>query len=75
MDLVPYNNPNLIAHREVRRNEILLDLVIVGLAFLLVMKVIHVGHRSIRRFLLRRRPVLENRQGLPVVLRRPSFRP
>ena len=75
MDLVLYNNPNLIARREGRRNEILLDLVIVGLAFLLVMKVIHVGHRSIRRFLLRRRPVLENRQGLPVVLRRPSFRP
>ena len=75
MDLVLYNNPNLIARREVRRNEILLDLAIVGLAFLLVMKVIHVGHRSIRRFLLRRRPVQENRHGLPVVLRRPSFRP
>ena len=75
MDLVPYNNPNLIARQEVRRNEILLDLVIVALAVLLVMKVIHVGHRSIRRFLLRRRPVQENRHGLPVVLRRPSFRP
>ena len=75
MDLVLYNNPNLIARRELRRNEILLDLVIVGLAFLLVMKVIHVGHRSIRRFLLRRRPAQENRQGLPVVIRRPSFRP
>ena len=75
MDLVLYNNPNLIAHREVRRNEILLDLVIVGLAFLLVMKVIHVGHRSIRTLLLRRRPAQENRHGLPVVLRRPSFRP
>ena len=75
MDLVPYNNPNLIAHRELRRNEILLDLGIICLAFLLVMKVIHVGHRSIRRFLLRRRPVQEHRHGLPVVLRRPSFRP
>ena len=75
MDLVLYNNPNLIAHRELRRNEILLDLVIIGLAFLLVMKIIHVGHRSIRRFLLRRRPEQENRHGLPVVLRRPSFRP
>ena len=75
MDLIPYNNPSLSAHREDRRNEILLDLVIICLAFLLVMKIIHVGHRSIRRFLLRRRPVLENRQGLPVVLRRPSFRP
>ena len=75
MDLVLYNNPNLIAHREVARNEILLDLVIISLSFLLVMKVIHVGHRSIRRFLLRRRPVQENRHRLPVVLRRPSFRP
>ena len=75
MDLVPYNNPILSANREDRRNEILLDLVIICLAFLLVMKIIHVGHRSIRRFLLRRRPVQENRQGLPVVLRRPSFRP
>ena len=75
MDLVLYNNPNLIARREVRRNEILLDLVIICLAFLLVMKVIHVGHRSIRRFLLRRRPVQEHRHRLPVVLRRPSFRP
>ena len=75
MDLVIYNNPNLIAHREVRRNEILLDLVIICLAFLLVLKIIHVGHRAIRRFLLRRRPLQENRHGLPVVLRRPSFRP
>ena len=75
MDLVLYNNPNLIARREVRRNEILLDFVIITLAFLLVMKLIHVGHRSIRRFLLRSRPVQENRHGLPVVLRRPSFRP
>ena len=75
MDLVIYNNPNLIAHREVRRNEILLDLVIICLAFLLVLKIIHVGHRSIRRFLLRRRQVQENRHRLPVVLRRPSFRP
>ena len=75
MDLVLYNNPNLIAHREVARNEILLDLVIISLSFLLVMKVIHVGHRSIRGFLLRRRPVQENRHRLPVVLRRPSFRP
>ena len=75
MDLVPYNYPILSANRGDRRNEILLDLVIVGLAFLLVMKIIHVGHRSIRRFLLRRRPVQENRHGLPAVLRRPSFRP
>ena len=75
MDLIPYNNPNLSGHREDNRNEILLDLVIVGLAFLFVMKIIHVGHRSIRRFLLRRRPVQENRHRLPVVLRRPSFRP
>ena len=75
MDLVPYNYPILSANRGDRRNEILLDLVIICLAFLLVMKIIHVGHRSIRRFLLRRRPVPENRHGLPVVLRRPSFRP
>ena len=75
MDLIPYNYPILSANREDRRNEILLDLVIICLSVLLVMKIIHVGHRSIRRFLLRRRPVQENRHGLPVVLRRPSFRP
>ena len=75
MDLIPYNNPNLSGQREDNRNEILLDLVIICLAFLFVMKIIHVGHGSIRRFLLQRRPAQENRHGLPVVLRRPSFRP
>jgi len=74
MDLVQFNNPNLSFSREVRENEILLDILIIGLAFLLVFKIIHVVHRAFRRFLLRRRPI-QNNHGLPVVLRRPSFRP
>ena len=75
MDLVRYNLPNLPQRIPTRQNEIFLDLVIIGLASLLVVKIISIGHRSIRRFLLRRRPTQENRHGLPVVLRRPIFRP
>ena len=75
MDLVRYNIPNSPQQIFRRENEIFLDLVIICLASLLVMKIISIGHRSIRRFLLRRRPVQENRHGLPVVLRRPIFRP
>ena len=75
MDLVRYNIPNLPQQILPRENEIFLDLVIICLASLLVIKIMSVGHRSIRRMLLRRRPVQEDRRGLPVVLRRPIFRP
>ena len=75
MDLVRYNIPNSPQQILPRENEIFLDLVIIFLASLLVLKLISIGHRSIRRFLLRRRPAQENRHGLPVVLRRPIFRP
>ena len=75
MDLVRYNIPNSPQQIFRRENEIFLDLAIICLASLLVLKIISIGHRSIRRFLLRRRPTQENRHGLPVVLRRPIFRP
>ena len=75
MDLVNYNLPNSVQERRVRENEILLDLLIIILACILTLKILFIGHRSIRIFLLRRRPEQLNRQGLPVVLRRPTFRP
>ena len=75
MDLVQINSPNALQQRQVRENEIFLDLLIIILACLLTLKILFIGHRSIRIFLLRRRPAQLNRQGLPVVLRRPTFRP
>ena len=75
MDLVRYNIPNFPQQTLPRENEIFLDFVIIFLASLLVTKIISIGHRSIRRMLLRRRPIQEDRQELPVVLRRAIFRP
>ena len=73
MDLVTYNIPDQIIPNQNANpsnpNEYFLDIAILIMAFVYIILIAYSGYQLVRRQIFRRRPMIPNPIGSPVVLR------